>query len=382
MNHEADGVAAASIDSAFAMGAGVSGALALLQHELTELGRSVAFGGTTLEQFTKLGATTHALSPDVAPIGGPMARSPPYTEEVGQQALDVLPQIEPVSTRDARVARIASSPVGRESGEQSRSPGAPRSDIADSIARPEFADGTATVPIVSIQRMASAPRDVSKADVPISASVPPLPQRAPLAARYFVTLAPPDLAVPPFPGSPSTSSAESGETIPNSAETISPVTVSPVTMPPATMPPVTVAPVTMSPVTNWPRPGYGYVSAPTFIGSFAPQAKTIPSISRAVAPISEHSTAPTNAVTSAGALPEYLAANPGVRRGAPPAAQEPANHQESTSELRQGTVYLDGARMGRWVVDRLAKYASRPSAGTTGIDPRITAAYPGAAVGA
>ncbi len=240
------------------MGAGVSGALALLQHELTELGRSVAFGGTTLEQFTKLGATTHALSPDVAPIGGPMARSPPYAEEVGQQALDVLPQIEPVSTRDARVARIASSPVGRESGEQSRSPGAPRSDIADSIARPEFADGTATVPIVSIQRMASAPRDVSKADVPISASVPPLPQRAPLAARYFVTLAPPDLAVPPFPGSPSTSSAESGETIPNSAETISPVTVSPVTMPPATMPPVTVAPVTMSPVTNWPRPGYGH----------------------------------------------------------------------------------------------------------------------------
>ena len=311
-----------------------------------------------------------------------MARSSPYAEEVGQQALDVLPQIEPVSTRDARVARIASSPVGRESGEQSRSPGVQRSDIADFLARPRSTDGTATVPIVSIQRTASAPPDVSKADVPISASITPLPQSAPLAAHYFVTLAPPDLAALPFPGSASTSSPESRETTPNSAETMPPVTMSPVTMPPETMPPVTVSPVTMSPVTKWTRSEYGTVSGPTVIGSVAPQAKAIPLISRAIAPISEYSTAPTNAVTPAGALPAYLAANPGVQGDALPAAREPANHQDPQSEPRQGTVYLDGACMGRWVVDRLAKYASRPSAGTTGIDPRITATYPGAAVGA
>src|SRR5262249_35452868 len=39
--------------------------------------------------------------------------------------------------------------------------------------------------------------------------------------------------------------------------------------------------------------------------------------------------------------------------------------------------FLNEARLGRWILDYLAKEASRPNAGTTGFDPRITPTYPG-----
>jgi hypothetical protein len=51
---------------------------------------------------------------------------------------------------------------------------------------------------------------------------------------------------------------------------------------------------------------------------------------------------------------------------------------ETAIEPSRGTIVLDGALLGRWVMDRLARQASRPVAGTTGIDPRINATFPGA----
>ena len=60
----------------------------------------------------------------------------------------------------------------------------------------------------------------------------------------------------------------------------------------------------------------------------------------------------------------------------------PAQVQEgdagTNAAARQGTIVLDGAQLGRWMLDHLAMRASRPGAGTTGIDPRINALYPGA----
>ncbi len=43
----------------------------------------------------------------------------------------------------------------------------------------------------------------------------------------------------------------------------------------------------------------------------------------------------------------------------------------------QGDVFLDGARVGRWMSDRLAREADRPQAGVTGFDPRLGPAWPG-----
>lgn len=52
-----------------------------------------------------------------------------------------------------------------------------------------------------------------------------------------------------------------------------------------------------------------------------------------------------------------------------------------SSEPKNGVVVVDGGYLGRWIFDCLSRQASRPCGGTTGIDPRVSATYPGAAVG-
>lgn len=54
----------------------------------------------------------------------------------------------------------------------------------------------------------------------------------------------------------------------------------------------------------------------------------------------------------------------------------------SDSEPRQGVLILDGAQLGRWIIDHLATSASLPMSGISGIDPRMSAVYPGAPSGA
>lgn len=44
-------------------------------------------------------------------------------------------------------------------------------------------------------------------------------------------------------------------------------------------------------------------------------------------------------------------------------------------------MFLDGHYVGRWLSDHMAREASRPSATTTGFDPRLTPSYPGALQG-
>lgn len=43
----------------------------------------------------------------------------------------------------------------------------------------------------------------------------------------------------------------------------------------------------------------------------------------------------------------------------------------------QGDVFLDGARIGRWMSDRLARDIDRPQSSVTGFDPRLSSAWPG-----
>ena len=54
---------------------------------------------------------------------------------------------------------------------------------------------------------------------------------------------------------------------------------------------------------------------------------------------------------------------------------------EKASPSVQGTVYLDSAAFGHWVIDHLTREITRPTTGMTGFDPRITASYPGAPIG-
>jgi hypothetical protein len=54
---------------------------------------------------------------------------------------------------------------------------------------------------------------------------------------------------------------------------------------------------------------------------------------------------------------------------------------EVSSEPKAGIVVVDGGFLGRWIFDRLNRQVSRPSGGTTGVDPRVSATHPGAAIG-
>ncbi len=62
-----------------------------------------------------------------------------------------------------------------------------------------------------------------------------------------------------------------------------------------------------------------------------------------------------------------------------PTSQDDPSQGESAS--LQGVVLLDGTRIGRWMITHLEHHASRPRAMTTGIDPRMSATYPGAPTG-
>jgi hypothetical protein len=54
---------------------------------------------------------------------------------------------------------------------------------------------------------------------------------------------------------------------------------------------------------------------------------------------------------------------------------------QTDQEPRQGMIVFDGAELGRWVISYLESQALRPGTMTTGIDPRMTATFPGAPTG-
>ncbi len=91
--------------------------------------------------------------------------------------------------------------------------------------------------------------------------------------------------------------------------------------------------------------------------------------------------APPDRVVSNTAEPLSVTPDMAAQPDVPQSRTAPAESPQAESEPRQGTIILDGAQLGQWVIDHLEKYASRPGAMTTGIDPRMSAIYPGAPTG-
>ncbi len=83
--------------------------------------------------------------------------------------------------------------------------------------------------------------------------------------------------------------------------------------------------------------------------------------------------APIEPAAQQALAPQLAAAMPAMAPSAEPA---PSSGGEG------GAVYLDGALVGRWLSDRLAREASRPGGGATGFDPRMGPSWPGALQGA
>ncbi len=97
---------------------------------------------------------------------------------------------------------------------------------------------------------------------------------------------------------------------------------------------------------------------------------------------SERAAAPTEASVPGTAAQPSLAESAIVTPAESPSSPAPPRSQQADTEPRQGLLVLDGAQLGRWMVDHLESTVSRPSAMTTGIDPRMNATWPGAPTGA
>ncbi len=89
-------------------------------------------------------------------------------------------------------------------------------------------------------------------------------------------------------------------------------------------------------------------------------------------------------VAAAAAMNSPVAGKPDpasdARNVSPPSYAPAAQGTRNQGEAIIGDVFLDGARMGRWMSDRMTQEAGRPSAGPTGFDSRRSATWPGAAV--
>jgi len=88
---------------------------------------------------------------------------------------------------------------------------------------------------------------------------------------------------------------------------------------------------------------------------------------------------------SAANLPGSYLANGTVPAGTEtqqdPKTSDASDSSGASSGATRGSIFLDGVALGRWMMDHLAKEASRPISGMTGADPRVTASYPGAPIG-
>jgi hypothetical protein len=80
--------------------------------------------------------------------------------------------------------------------------------------------------------------------------------------------------------------------------------------------------------------------------------------------------------------PSWTAAGAASQSDWQPSTSAASEEQRTEGEPRQGTLVMDGTQLGRWMIDHLERHASRPGAMTTGIDPRMSATYPGAPTGA
>jgi hypothetical protein len=373
-NAEGTDVAAANVT--LAVDNIVSKVVATMQQELSLLDRTVASGGTPLSELTKLGTILHPLSPQFTRTGlhnRATSQSTEYLE--GQPRLDMLlqtggaPANLTFGLNDSHFLTVPAFTMLSEIGKKVM---LETSAITEDPVQSQY---SATNPAIERQQLLpSAPRPsvldlraVTRTPaLPSMPLMPLMPSRSPMYPVYpmpsMPLLPPPYLTSSPHPGIP-----------------LDPFSTSLPT------PEVDVSTPNIVPdklfTSDWTGPEHKIASASSAIGTLAPLAITTDSLSRAAAPSSVHSTAPTDSNASIIASSMRTAIGHDVQFDAPHGALKSFDDQETASEPRQGTIYVDGVRLGRWIVDRLAKQASRPTAGTTGIDPRLTATYPGAPAG-
>jgi hypothetical protein len=388
---------APTIGSGLALGHGVSKMIATLEPELVALNRTVSSSSALLKTITQLGGRLNRFNPNMAPIVVPLHIRQPDEGRIEQPGASA-PKLE--RTHTAHQATVQDASVSRP---PARTHQAKLSSLGD------LHPGDHLVS----QATPTSPQDTP---VPIAASSTVSAATKRLAIRA-AGLREPALASP----SPAMQASSSFPTSLSSPDSATSVLIRPIT--PAIQPSTTlsIAPSITPSITrsiglpvlrsvlpsispNFPAPsdGSSQVTNPLQIAA-ADMTKIYGSdltsqshgvMMGALAPGSPSELAPhmpaapiSGPVDGVGVMPSTSAppflinddlAGP-VASQSVSTSSEP---QQASSEPRQGMLVLDGAQLGRWVIDHLESSASRPGAMTTGIDPRMNATYPGAPTGA
>jgi hypothetical protein len=335
-----------AIGARLALSHGVSGAITMAERELMALGRTVASSGTMLETMTHLGERLSAFDINAAPISVPTRAAHPHDER-GEQWSSAQERAHTPSAYWPTADDVPKPQVQLDQAQPPRTLAMPRPDA--SLIEPHQ---------VASQSAAITPRKPPQLTTPIASLVPGV-----VAAPAAPASVEPPPSVAASDHAPSPSSAPDNDVLIRSL------------LPQAIAQPVPIAPTTATDNIGTPRENS--LLQRIVIGAVAPgltSQSTLPTFAT-------QNVAPPDRVVSNTAEPLNVSPDKAAQPEVPQSRAAPAESPQAESEPRQGTIILDGAQLGQWVIDHLEKYASRPGAMTTGIDPRMSAIYPGAPTG-
>jgi hypothetical protein len=374
---------AATIGARHVLGHGVSDVIAMLESELSTLDRAVAASAPMLQMITRLGAGLNAFNANAAPIAvvSGIRRPPDVTVEQLSQA---MPDLTAERLNQA-MPKQALIPATSRSGHYDRSRSTGRLDQAMPLASPTKPPADLALPPtqqMSRRDPVTTPHEDQTATgptatQPLGSAIAPATSRSIEPTSNGSTLAEqpsgvptPLVAVSIAPSVPEfvqLLQLEVGGLPPSKAPIVSPSTGTASSSPA----PMTDG-VAEPPATRTQRIVIGAMAP-----NDAPQADAdIPAASVA----GPSDTVRTHTKLGTAVTPQ-TSADPTEQPEGAPLASAAAEPPLAESGPRQGTLILDGAQLGRWMMDHLERHASRPGAMATGFDPRMNAAYPGAPAG-
>jgi hypothetical protein len=323
---------------------GVSSAITMVERELTALGHTVTASGAMLETMTHLGGQLSTFDLNAAPINVPSHAGLPHDGREEQSGS--APERPHTSAANWPTVRdVPKRQVHSDQPRPLRPWTKPRSE--ESLIEPRQVAGRSA---------AMTTRGVPQLTIPL-ASLVPSAVAAPATPASVVPLT--SVALSNLAFSPSIESSNDA-----SVQSLAPQ---------ASAQPVTPASATTNHETG------------IYQESTRVQRIVMGAVAPGRTPQSTLQTIATQPILPDGVDPnttEPLNVTPDMNiRPAVPRSRAATAELPGESEPRQGMIILDGAQLGQWVIDHLERYASRPGAITTGIDPRMSAAYPGAPTG-
>lgn len=333
---------------------GEVGVFDMIGRELATLQQAIAASAAMMETITRLGAQIYARAGNMAPVAlavPPSGTLPGWNFDLPSAGLDQTPRAGRASagftvsapTVVHRMAATEDKPALSYGAPERRAPAAPAMPTSQPKARPSARPprGAPSTPVITILPTTAVPYALPGSAAPTSS-----------------------------PPTPASGSAASTASFGDAAGAIAAASAS-------TSGPAASADVAFA--APWPvRPLYVRPLRPLYASAMAPAGSPYASDEAAQPAVAQMRVG----LQAAVADHESAGTDPAAPGGEWPRPPERSDRQETFSETRQGMLVVDGAQLGRWMIDHLERRASRPGVGTTGIDPRISATFPGAPTGA